>query len=80
MWLEVREWLRQFRDGDDCTTEVDSESRGSSHGAAVQIDPCWKEIELHADTERGVIDCEDTDALDSVANLPNDPVEFIEGQ
>ena len=80
VWFEVREGLGQFRDGDERATAVDSQSPGSTHGAAVQIDPRWKEIALHADTERGVIDREDADAGDQVADLSNDPVEFIEGR
>ena len=35
MWFEVREGLGQFRDGDDWATAVDSQSRGSNHGAAM---------------------------------------------
>ena len=80
VWFEVREGLGQFRDGDDWATTVDSQSPGSTHGAAVQVDPRWKEVALHADAERGVIDREDADAGDPVADLPNDPVEFIEGR
>ena len=80
VWTEVREGLGQFRDGNDWATAVDSQSRGSIHGAAVQVDPRWKEIALHADAERGVIDREDADAGDPVADPPNDPVEFSEGR
>ena len=80
MWFEVREGLGQFRNGDDWATAIDSQSPGSIHGAAVQVDPRWKETALHADAERGVIDREDADAVDPVADLANDPVEFIEGR
>ena len=80
VWFEVRERLGQFRDGDDRGTTVDSQSPGSTHGTAVQVDLLWKEVSLHADAECGVIDREDADAMDPVADLPNDLVEFIEGR
>ena len=80
VWFEVREGLGQIRDGGEWATAVDSQSGGSTHGAAVQVYPRWKDIALYADTERGVRDREDADAGDPVSDLPNDPVEFIEGR
>lgn len=80
VWFEVREGLGQFRNGDDWATAIDSQGPGSTHGAAVQVDPRWKEIALHADAERSVIDRKDADAVDPVSDLSDDPVEFIEGR
>ena len=70
VWFEVREGLGQFRNGDDRVTAIDSQGPGSTHGAAVQVDPRWKEIALHADAERGVIDRKDADAVDPISDPP----------